>query len=163
MFSQIPIHYGELYTGPVRKYSDPFTMVLCGDLTPNEVEQARNAIRLAWLTARPDLEACNCFDITFINVEKLTDSTRDGTTGNGQINTQLTYVGLTNDKVIESSNSGPSNSPPPTTIQTALNAIGLETCYVRSSRSALLDVVVAKPSLEQSEFDALERFQITIY
>lgn len=178
VFSQIPVHYGELYTGPVRKYSSPFSVVICGDLTHNQLEQARNAIRLAWLSMRPDLEACNCFDITFINIEKITDSSSSSAASssstvdeassmffdiqqqqqnNQRINTQLTYLGLTKDQVIEGSNSDASNSPNSNVIQAALNAVGLSTCYSRNGRSTLLDVVVAKPSLEQPEFDALER------
>lgn len=163
------MHYGELYTGPVLKYSTPFTLVTCGDLSPSQVEQTRQAIKSAWLSARPDLKECQCFDITIIAMDKFTDSypnqsqqqqqqSTDASSPSSRISTQLTYLGLAKDQVLEVSNTTPENSPSVTSIFEALAPLGLSQCFVRNGRSTLLDVVVANPSLAQPEFDALERF-----
>lgn len=172
VFSQIPMHYGELYTGPVYKYSSPFTLVVCGDLAPSQIEQTRQAIKSAWLNVRPDLAACDCFDVTVIGVDKFTANNNNGaassydfnsgaplqfTDTNNRISTQLTYLGLAKEQVIEASNSPPESTPSQANIFAALAPYGLSQCSVRSGRSTLLDVVVASPSLAQPDFDALER------
>jgi hypothetical protein len=150
VFSQIPVGYGKFYTGPAYKYNSPFSLVLCGDLSSAQVEQVKSNIKSTWLLVRSDFYQCKCFDIVIIGIDKYTDI-------NNEISTRLTYVGKANQVIVEAANSAaPGQVPTTTQLVASLQSIGFSECFIRNSRSTLLDVVVAKPSLAQSDYDALE-------
>lgn len=147
VFSQIPVVYGQYYSGPAYKYENPFKLVICGDLTALQIDQVKANIKSTWLLVRQDFYQCNCFDIVVLSVDKYTDV-------NNQISTMLTYIGRANQAIIESTTTG--LVPTMAQIFNSLESIGFGQCVVRNSRSVLLDVVVANPSLAQPDYKTLQ-------
>lgn len=148
IFSQIPLLYGQYFSGTAYPYTSPFVLSVCGDLTLAQIEQVRRNIRSTWLSVRPEFVQCNCFDVFIVGSEKYTGI-------NNQINTQLTYVPRANQLIIETTSSGP--IPSVTQIYSSLGQLGITQCAARNKRSSLLSVNVEGPALDQVSALTLEK------
>jgi hypothetical protein len=147
IFAQMPLQYGQLYNGPLYPYTSPFVLSICNDLTVSQIEQIRQQIRSTWLTLRPEFQQCNCFNIHIVRSEKYTGT-------NNQINTQIAYIPKANQLIIESTSTGP--MPTLSQIFGALQPLGFTQCQARNRRTALLDVAVATPTLDQLQLNELK-------
>ncbi len=131
VFQANPVAGATFFTGQAYEYTQPFSLSLCNDLTGGQISNVQQLVYNYWRQIRPEFTQCNCFDIYFVNVVNYISSS------NSQA-TQISYVGLANFLIIESTSSGP--LPNNTALYGILLANGYSQCQSRRLRSLLVPV-----------------------
>ncbi len=148
VFNRFPIEYGTFYSGKAYTFNSPFILSFCNELTASQIEQIKQSVLSAWYQLHPTYEYCKCFEIFVIQAERYIGI-------NNQVNTQISYLAKYNDVIIEAMST---DLPQPTTrdVFDVLEALGFTQCQARNRRRALLDVNVAKASLNEADLKELK-------